>query len=548
VPLIRPESPRFANGAEKRVWESLRDRLDPADALIANFRFTDERKDHEADAIVLLPGYGAAVVEVKGGRVWAADGGWRQASGNGPGRTIHPVEQARACRYGLRTYIERDARWRAAGHSRFRWTHHVVVPYTTLDHDFAVPDCPRWMIHDRGDLPDLVERLRAALRRQDTSNRPLDHDDVGLVLEILAGRGQAQRDIVAESDEREDEAQRLTEAQAMILDATRVLPRVEVRGGAGSGKTWMAVEQARRLSRAGRRVALLCYSRGLAAYLRRHVETFDRRQRPAYVGEFHALGRSWGAAPGSDDDSDYWEHRLPAEMVSLASALPDGKRFDAIVIDEAQDFADEWWPAVLAALKDEETGGIYVYSDEGQRVFARFGQPPVPLVPLMLDQNLRNTKQIATAFGSLAPIRMKLFGGDGPAVRFIECATVDAVEVADDQIDALLGEGWRVEDIALLTTGSRHDEQVSRQELLGQEGYWDTFWDDEQVFYGHVLGFKGLERRCVVLVLNESTVGERSTERLYVGLSRARDQLIVVGDPEFVRTVGGDEVLRRLRG
>ena len=53
----------------------------------------------------------------------------------------------------------------------------------------------------------------------------------------------------------------------------------------------------------------------------------------------------------------------------------------------------------------------------------------------------------------------------------------------------------------------------------------------EQVFYGHVLGFKGLERRAVVLVFNEQAAFERSRERLYVGLSRARDQLIVCGDP-----------------
>ncbi len=40
---------------------------------------------------------------------------------------------------------------------------------------------------------------------------------------------------------------------------------------------------------------------------------------------------------------------------------------------------------------------------------------------------------------------------------------------------------------------------------------------------------------------------ERSRERLYVGLSRARDQLVVVGDPDFVETVGGGSVLRHLR-
>ena len=66
------------------------------------------------------------------------------------------------------------------------------------------------------------------------------------------------------------------------------------------------------------------------------------------------------------------------------------------------------------------------------------------------------------------------------------------------------------------------------------------------MFYGHVLGFKGLERRVIVLALNESQARDRSTERLYVGLSRAREQLVVCGDPEFVRTVGGPDVARRL--
>ena len=541
----RPESPRFASGAEGRVWRALADQLDEDDVLISGLRFTDRAKDHEADLVLLLPDLGVVVVEVKGGSVWHADGEWFQASGGGVGRRIHPVEQARTCKYGLRDYVEKDPRW--SGRRRVRWAHAVVLPNSELPADFETPDCPRWMVADRTDLGRLAGFLRDVVAEQRNDVRPLERDDADVVLEILAGRGRAQRDLAAEADERSDEADRLTESQAMILSATRLLNRVEVRGGAGSGKTWLALEQARRLTKDGKRVALVCYSRGLAAYLRRAVGSLPRRECPAYVGEFFGLGDRWGAEPGSDDDSDYWEHRLPRQMVELADALPVGQRFDAVVIDEAQDFADEWWPAVLASLKDEATGGLYVFSDEGQRVFARFGQPPVPLVPLMLDQNLRNTKQIAQTFDSLAPIRMRLFGGDGPAVRFVECEAGDALEAGDDAVEQLMEEGWRPEDIALLTTGSRHIEQVQRQ-ALGPDAYWATLWDADQVFYGHVLGFKGLERRAVVLVLNEKQIGERSRERLYVGLSRARDQLVVCGCRETIKLLGGDRVLRFIAG
>ena len=112
-------------------------------------------------------------------------------------------------------------------------------------------------------------------------------------------------------------------------------------------------------------------------------------------------------------------------------------------------------------------------------------------------------------------------------------------------MERLLGEGWRPQDVALLTTGSRHPEQAERQKQ-GTEAYWDSFWDAEQVFYGHVLGFKGLERRAIVLVVNDRYALERAAERLYVGLSRARDQLVVCGDPAFIAQYGGPDVARRL--
>jgi alkanesulfonate monooxygenase SsuD/methylene tetrahydromethanopterin reductase-like flavin-dependent oxidoreductase (luciferase family) len=539
VPTLRPESPRFASGAERMVWRALGEQLGPDDVIVTNFRVTDRVKDHEADFVLLLPGAGVVVVEVKGGSVWRVDDEWYQSIGPSGSKRINPVEQARECKYAIRDYVERDPRWYANRRRRVRWAHAVVLPHSSLPDNFDAPDCPRWAVADRTNIKELAAFLRAIPDRQETECGRPDPDDIAALLDVLAGRGQAQRDVVAEAEARDVEAQRLTENQALILDAIHLLPRVEVRGGAGSGKTWLAVEQARRLTHAGHRVALLCYSRGLAAYLRRHVATLPYTQRPAYVGEFHSLGFSWGAETGiGDDDSDYWEHRLPAQMAELANALPPEQRFDAIIVDEAQDFADDWWIAVLAALKDEQSGGLYVFSDEGQRVFSRFGQPPVPLVPLMFDQNLRNTRQIAATFSSLAPMRMRLFGGDGPAVRFVESSTEDALDVGDDQVDVLIDDGWRPGDIALLTTGSRHPEQVARQDR-GQDWYWDTFWDADQVFYGHVLGFKGLERRAVVLVLNETKLGERSRERLYVGLSRARDQLIVCGSSDIVRQLGG---------
>jgi hypothetical protein len=548
-PRLIPQHPKFETATEREVWEVLRAKLGPDDVLMANLRLSDEVKDHEADIVAIISGAGVVVIEVKGGSVGVVGGHWRQSGSHK--RTFDPVDQARTTKYAIRQYVESDPRWSGSSRQRIRWAHSVALPNTELHDDFSMPDCPRWAVHGKGDIADLAGRLYDVAVMQETDNLPPSPSDVDLIVEILNGRHLPVLDISADAQARSAEVDRLTLEQATLLQVTRLLNRVEVRGGAGSGKTVLALTQARQLSRGhgghkAQRVALICYSLGLAAYFNRVVATWDRKHRPAFVGTFHALGRIWGAPDGSRDDSNFWEVELPAIMKEQSLGLVDGQKFDSFIVDEGQDFADSWWAPIMGGLKDQETGGLFVYSDENQRIFQRFGGPPVPLVPLILDHNLRNTKQIGETFNPLAPMRMQLMGGDGPEVRFVPTAPEDAVEIADEQVDRLLEAGWKSHEVMLLTTGKRHPVQIERGSESDPAGYWRSFWDEDDVFYGHVLGCKGLERRAVVLCINQDKATDRSRERLYVGLSRATDQLIVVGDPDVVAQMGGAEVARRL--
>ena len=548
---LEPRHPRFATESEREVWERLVAQAPDDWTIVANLRLTDDQKDWEFDLVVLMPDVGVIVGEVKGGSVSIEDGVWRTTSQDGT-RVIHPVDQARDGKHALWRYVAGDPRWKNSSRTRVRFGHTVVTPHTPLHPDFATPDCPRWMIHGKGEMGDLAGRLWDIAARQESGFRVPTADDCDLIVQILKGRNLPQRVLLAEADERESRADRLTIEQATILGVTRLLHRIEVRGGAGSGKTVLALTQAKELTRGvhgipSQRVALLCYSVGLASWFKRYMATVDRRHRPAFVGTFEELAAYLGVTEfGGRDDTDFWENRLPAEMAERVRDLPDGKKFDSFVVDEAQDFADAWWTPIMRCLRDENDGGLYVYSDENQRVFARFGRPPVPLVPLVLDTCLRNTRQVCETFLPLAPMRMYARGGEGPEVTYVEASAEDALDVADDQIDPLLDEGWRPEDVALLTTGARHPEQVALQESEGQDGYWRTFWDKDCVFYGHVLGCKGLERKVVVLCVNERMPRERSRERLYVGLSRATDKLIVVGPSDVIREMGGPAVARKL--
>lgn len=544
-----PDQPSFVTPSEREVWQRLQRQLGDDCILLANYRLSDRHKDHEADLVALMPDSGVVVVEVKGSHVWVEpDGRWMIARQEGDSQ-IHPVDQARDATYTLRNYVESDPRWTR---TRVRWSHHVVLARTSLADDFATPDCPRWRVSGKGDLAEVGRRVwdTTSLYRSDA--RPPTRDDIELIREILTGRNLPARDAVAIAEDRASLADRLTMEQGQLLGVTRLLNRVEIRGGAGSGKTVLAIRQASDLA-SGRvtgkrqRVAVVCYSYGLAHHLRRSLLTGSTAKRPAFVGTFEDLARVWGIEiTGSRDDSNFWEVELPGLMAARAVGLTPEDRFDSVIVDEAQDFADDWWTPLVGALRDEVSGGIFAYSDERQRVFARFGRPPLAMVPLVLDHNLRNTRQIAQSFVPLAPTSMVLRGGDGPQVDFVPATTDDAMESADDQIERLLDEGWEPKDIALLTMGARHPVQKERQESLGFAAYWDEFWSNDDVFYGHVLGFKGMERRAVVLCVNEDGTRDRSRERLYVGMSRATDRLIVVADPEVVRKIGGPEVLGHL--
>jgi hypothetical protein len=217
-----------------------------------------------------------------------------------------------------------------------------------------------------------------------------------------------------------------------------------------------------------------------------------------------------------------------------------------VVVDEAQDFGELWWPSLLACLRDREAGGLFVFLDEAQRVFARQGVVPIDLPPYVLDENIRNTKRIAQLFSSLAGEQLRPRGHDGPLVRLVECTAAEVISCADDAVDALIDEGWNPGHIALLTTHHRHPEQKQAVDVGGYAAYWDSFFAEEDVFYGHVLGFKGLERSVVVLAINGFKDVERAKEMLYVGLSRARTLLVVVGQRKLLTRIGGHGVAKRL--
>lgn len=472
VPILVPVSPLFGDGerAERAVWEALRDQLPDDAVLFHGLRLQERRHEHEADLVVLLPDAGWAVIEVKGGGVRRQDGVWEQRQ-QGSWHRIDPVAQAQDCRHVLQRSLSRYGS--QAEHSRA--VHLVALPDRDADANFEAPELPRALLIDRQDLKQVAHRLCQAIDLHGDGNAPLTPAGAVEMTRLLTGPNLVAADIFAFQAQHEERVRQMTQDQTSILGFLRNQHRVAVIGGAGSGKTWLALEQTRLLAKAGQSVALVCYSRGLAHFLERVVAEWKPTERPSYVGLFHDLPVKWGAPLGEENDSAWFEEELPSLLGDLAA------------------------------------------------------------------------KRIAQVFGSLGVEQSKYEGLEGPPVRFVACSSDDAIDRADTAVEHLTQvEGWPPGSVALLTTNHRHPVQTEMVEGVGWDGYWDDFFAAEDVFYGHVLGFKGLERPVVVLAVNGFRDVSRAREMLYVGLSRARTQLVVCGDPDLIAKVGGEGVRRRL--
>lgn len=519
MPRTIPPNPDYTapgSDAEKHVWEALQGL--PEDAVvISQYHLTDGRRMYEADFIVLIPGVGVGVLEVKGGRVSKVAGQWTSRDRYGRDHEIkNPIQQASDTGYQVARFLYQQ------GVRVPTWTAVAVVPDTVLPAGFQTPDASPTQWIGRDAMPDIVGRLNAALY----SDEAPSVEQVETVVRALEQDLPKPRDWQKAEDGLRH-ADMITREQYAILRAVRTNDRILVTGGPGTGKTWLALEHARQETLRGGRVAVLCYNRGLAMDLRTRAMAWPQDERPALISTLHEVALDWtGTQVPADADSAFWD-ALPAQLQVAAAAVDD--RFDLVIVDEAQDIREGWWPAVLSLLNDPEFGPLVAFGDEDQELYGR-GVLGLPALEVTLEENIRNTVQIAEVLRQVTGEEQKCRGATGPDPIFLPCAEEEVLEVADQAVDALLQGGqYRPGDIAVLTTHRRHPEHARRLAELGPVGFAESLISTDTVAYSTVKGFKGLERPAVVLAINGFHEEAERENLLRVGVSRACHQLVVVG-------------------
>lgn len=517
--IVVPEHfPRTSlkNDAERTVLDAFELQLTDGWWVLPGVGIADWR-DYELDFVLVHPDYGVAVIEVKGHVPELKSG---QFLAHGAPMHPQPFDQARSNAYLLRSRIREVLPHRP--HLEVRYG--VAFPNALAIKGALPPEFTRSQLLLAPDLDDAagaVERLLIAHHTEAPG-----FDDAVAIVRMLA----PDAEIIADPEARGRYArQRLDQVCAQHVRALERLDmnrRVLVTGKAGTGKTRLAAAWAQRARLRGERVLLTCFNDPLAAEITRRVGTFDNLM----IGPFLRMALALEGIPelgGDEDDPDFWNVDVPNHLHEHWPHVR--RRFDTIVVDEAQDFSPAWLELLDALLDPDGPRRVLMVADTSQELYPRgFVVPGTDegWVRCELVYNCRNSVQIASL------IRQRFDGASSP-IGGPEAVGIQWLEASDAEtlVDAAMAEYDRVvesEEFAaqrvLFATFSR----ATRDLLRDRAGFVDwTEGSEQAVVCETVHRVKGLEFDYVILVAGpDDTVTD---PLLYVGCSRAVSGLTVVG-------------------
>jgi hypothetical protein len=474
----------------------------------------------EGDFVLAHPERGLLVIEVKGGQIEQRDGLW---TSNGKALEKAPLDQGNTF---LRRLRERLDEWHCAPPA---WGAAVVFPDTELDEQPWQDDL-RGVVLGKNHLTWLDQYLPGVIERA------LPRPD--------GGRGEWTRRLhqmwgetwvpALSLGSRVAEARRqrldLDEVQLAALELLSGQDRALVQGGAGTGKTLLAVEAARRELAAGRRPLLLCFTQPLGKWLRARLEGSGI--------DVHTVGglakTEAEAVDGVDGTADFSDTSTWRKFCERAADVCT-PRWDAIVVDEAQDFDFEAWYLVGRLAEGKR---LWAFRDTGQAFWPE-REPPSGLfpAPFLLPRGKRSPPGIeALARRYLgepadeAPIRKALADG---TLGLVPCG--EAGETADRvgrEIDRLLSQGVKPGEIGVVSLrGQNAKDAVHHAPRLGRHAFVGAGSDgmEEQLVADTFLRWKGLERPVILVADVGAADRERFGTRMHIALTRALTAARVVG-------------------
>jgi hypothetical protein len=564
--MIPPYWHEKTPNSEQRVFNLLQNDPDTEGWIVfhsLNLKQSGNGPYGEVDFVALIPRSGVLCIEVKGGRVACKDGAWTSTDASGAVHALKrsPFKQAQDGMHEVRKALEE----RLAGTSEFYKVPfgHLVI-FTDVDAPPRDIGTEPWEVIDRGSLGTAIsghllkaaKHQRARLRIQTSPPEPQAaifkqmRDVLRPDFDRVISRGA----LLCDSERR---LLRLTEEQYHILDLLGGNERCLFEGAAGTGKTLLALEFARRCARSGDKVLLVCFNRLLGDW-------FSNEVRLTSTGTNITSGRFYKCLRDAIVASPIATEFLDTEKQTGSSTLFDDvypqygqlaldsnqAKYDIVVVDEAQDLMhgpslnllDAWINGGLregrwAFFGDFHRQAIYG-TGHSVNAYEALASVCSSYARASLKQNCRNTRRIAEETALLSgfdspPYRMGQI--DGAPVDYLDYVDMESQRAALEKTlsklaierdllpsDVVILSKYRLDQsVAGKLADNPHFSIRSVDQMPGKDTRKPTF------IFATAQAFKGMESKVIVLCDVERIDCDEDRSLLYVAMSRARSLLTV---------------------
>lgn len=547
-------SPEIKSNAEKRIFEWFRDDPDTEGWVVIHSLGISNHMTvlyGELDFFVLAPKLGVFALEVKGGRVSRSNGVWSFTNKYNQTNTKNrgPFEQANEGMFSLMEAIK--AKY-GAQHRLSRLLFGTGVMFPDIVFCDIGTDGEQWQVFDSRNqsVSKYIKRLAKNTRKKwedhyhffPEEKLPTSADVKELTKWLRSDFDKAVT-IGRRIDYAEEELIKLTNEQLKCIDQLEDNPRCLIKGAAGTGKTLLAIEEAKKAAAQGEKVAFFCFNSQLGSWLKQHFSKLPSELQPEYVGTIHSWLKQLvdkaeiDSVPVEGSLSLYYQEELPNIALDALNLNP--IYYDRVIIDEAQDIIGT--PAFFVideVLKRGLERGKWIFFGDftRQAIYSetRTGsdledelEEITSFVRFKLRTNCRNTKYICdeikniTGFDSGKEVWNKIAG-----------LSVDHTEFSDDEeelfylnqiISKLKNDGVKPGEITILSPKKRENSIISQVSGIKIRNYSPETTDF--ITFSTIHAFKGLENKVVIMVDIESFEQE---QLMYVGLSRARIGLFIL--------------------